>query len=136
MWLRNARPRSTTDRVFQLLGLQWSAGAAPADRLHELLAMQQPDGGWAQTPYLSSDAYATGQVLYALHELSDAAPRRAVGFLLNTQEKDGSWHVRSRSPKIQPYFESGFPHGHDQRISSAATAWAAMGLAFALPDKI
>ncbi len=31
--------------------------------------------------------------------------------------------------KIQPYFESGFPLGHDQWISQAGTAWAVMGLA-------
>ena len=30
--------------------------------------------------------------------------------------------------KIQPYFESGFPHGHDQWISQAGTSWAAMAL--------
>ena len=37
--------------------------------------------------------------------------------------------------KIQPYFESGFPYGHDQWISQAATAWAAMGLAVAALDE-
>ena len=29
---------------------------------------------------------------------------------------------------FRPYFESGFPHGHDQWISAAATNWAAMAL--------
>jgi len=51
-----------------------------------------------------------------------------VRYLLTTQLDDGSWHVRSRAPKFQPYFESGFPHGQDQWISSAATAWASMAL--------
>jgi hypothetical protein len=36
--------------------------------------------------------------------------------------------------KIQPYFESGFPYGHDQWISHAGTAWATIGLANAAPD--
>jgi hypothetical protein len=36
--------------------------------------------------------------------------------------------VKSRAMKIQPYFESGFPHGHDQWISQAGTAWAMMAL--------
>jgi hypothetical protein len=37
--------------------------------------------------------------------------------------------------KIQPYFESGFPHGHDQWISQSATAWAVMALAAAGEDE-
>ena len=34
----------------------------------------------------------------------------------------------SRAFEFQPYFESGFPHGHDQWLSMAATAWSAMAL--------
>jgi hypothetical protein len=30
------------------------------------------------------------------------------------------------------YFESDFPHGHDQWVSNAATNWAAMALAAAV----
>jgi hypothetical protein len=37
--------------------------------------------------------------------------------------------VRSRAVKLQPYFQSGFPYGHDQWISSAATGFAVMALA-------
>jgi ankyrin repeat protein len=48
------------------------------------------------------------------------------------QFEDGSWLVKSRSVKFQPYFQSGFPHGHDQWISAAGTAWAAMALALTL----
>jgi N-acyl-D-amino-acid deacylase len=47
---------------------------------------------------------------------------------MRTQEKDGSWHVQTRAFGFQPYFESGFPHGYDQWISMAATAWSAMAL--------
>jgi hypothetical protein len=100
----------------------------------ELLAEQRPDGGWAQLPSLASDAYATGQALVALKEtgafaVTDRAYRSGTQFLLNTQLEDGSWYVKSRSIPIQPFFESGFPHGHDQRISAAATNWATMALA-------
>jgi hypothetical protein len=140
-WLKSASPRTTEDRSMQLLGLKW----ANADRrsldepLKKLLALQHSDGGWAQTPELASDAYGTGQVLYTLHELgipaSDPAYRSAVAYLLSRQRDDGSWYVRSRAPKIQPYFQSGFRYDHDQWISSAATAWAAMGLAYAVPEK-
>jgi hypothetical protein len=47
---------------------------------------------------------------------------------MRTQYADGSWYVRSRAVKFQPYFESGFPFGHEQWISAAGTAWAAMAL--------
>jgi hypothetical protein len=37
--------------------------------------------------------------------------------------------VKTRSIWLQPYFESGFPYGRDQFISTAGTAWASMALA-------
>lgn len=120
----------------QLLGLRW-VGMPVEQREHDLLALQREDGGWAQTPWLSSDGYATGQVLYALHEVgmpaSNEAYGRGVQYLVRTQQNDGSWHVSSRASKFQPYFQSGFPYDDDQWISSAATAWAAMGIAYAIP---
>ena len=87
---------------------------------------------------MQSDAYATGEALWVLSETGVLSPndpvyRRGVQFLLNTRQKDGSWRVRSRAPKFQPYFESGFPYGHDQWISSAATARAVVALARAIP---
>ncbi len=133
-WLAKQAPLTTEDRVMQLLGLNWAKANAGLreTRTRELLAQQRPDGGWSQTPYLSSDAYATGQVLYTLRELgvqpTNAAFRRGVDYLVQTQKDDGTWYVKSRAMKIQPYFESGFPYGHDQWISSMATAWAAMAL--------
>ena len=69
-WLLTAVPRFNEDRTFQLLGLKW-AGAAPdliSNLAKELLAEQRRDGGWSQNPYLCSDAYATGQTLYALNQ--------------------------------------------------------------------
>jgi len=136
-WLKSANPCSTEDRNMQLLGLKW-AGASPrslADRRRTLIAQQRPDGGWAQTEHLASDAYATATTLYTMHELgvptSDPAYRKGVEYLLRTQRPDGSWYVASRAPKFQPYFQSGFPYDHDQWISSAATAWATVTLAYA-----
>ncbi len=137
-WLMKAQPSMTDERALQLLGLTW-AGVKPGHdvmrkRARELLAEQRSDGGWAQLPSLTSDAYATGQALVALKEagalrVSDAAYTRGVQFLLNTQLEDGSWYVKSRAIAFQPYFESDFPHGADQWISVAATNWAAMALA-------
>jgi hypothetical protein len=62
---------------------------------------------------------------------SDGAYQSAVDFLLRSQRPDGSWWVRSRAFPIQPYKESGFPHGKDQWISAAGTSWAAMALSLA-----
>jgi ankyrin repeat protein len=139
-WLAAQAPLSTEERVMQLLGLSWAGADQPLrdKRLRELSGLQRRDGGWAQTPNLPSDAYATGQVLFTLRELGLPAAndtiRRGVAFLLATQAKDGSWFVKSRAMKIQPYFDSGFPYEHDQWISQSGTAWAALGLSVAAPD--
>jgi len=140
-WLARAQPKTTEDRAFQLLGLGWakSGKAAIQKAARALLAAQRPDGGWAQLPTLTSDAYATGQTLVALEQsgaitMTDPAYKRGVQFLLNTQLEDGSWYVKARALVIQPYFESGFPHGHDQFISVAASNWAATALALAIPQ--
>lgn len=139
-WLAAQAPLSTEERAMQLLGLSWAGTNQPLRdiRLRELSGLQRRDGGWAQTPNLASDAYATGQVLFTLRELGLPAAndtiRRGVAFLLATQAKDGSWFVKSRAMKIQPYFDSGFPYEHDQWISQSGTAWAAVGLSVAAPD--
>jgi ankyrin repeat protein len=139
-WLAAQTPISAEEGVMQLLGLWWADAERPLrdKRLRELSDLQRRDGGWAQTPNLRSDAYATGQVLFTLRELGVPAAndtiRRGVAFLLATQAKDGSWFVKSRAMKIQPYFESGFPYGHDQWISQSGTAWAALGLSVAAPE--
>ncbi len=134
-WLLAAAANVTEERAFQLLGLGWSkaAPAAVQKAASQLLAEQRPDSGWAGLPALESDAYATGQALVALHDgaglaTTDPAYQRGARFLLQTQLPDGSWHVKTRAMGFQPYFESGFPHGHDQWISAAGTSWAAMAL--------
>ena len=134
-WLRDAKAVTNEDRAFRLLGLVWG-GSAPAviqDAARDLASKQQRDGGWAQTQELSSDAYATGMTIFALTESgvrprTDPAIQRGVAYLRSTQHADGSWYVKSRAPKFQPYFESGFPHGQDQWISAMATGWAAAAL--------
>jgi ankyrin repeat protein len=138
--LAAAEPATTEDSVAQLLGLKW-AGTDPArvqKAMKAVAALQRKDGGWAQTPFLASDAYATGTALHALYEagMSPASQeyRKGVAFLLSTQAQDGSWLAVSRSPKFQPYFEGGFPYGHNQWISQWATGWATIALAHSLPD--
>ena len=134
-WLVNVQNPLPYERSFQLLGLKWSgAGRPEVDRaVDEVRRLQKADGGWSQLVTLPSDAYATGVALYALARggmpSKDAVYQRGVGFLLASQKADGSWYVPSRSPKFQPYFQSGFPYNHDQWISSAGTSWAAAALA-------
>jgi hypothetical protein len=135
-WLAAAKPRSAEDRNFRLLGLHWAhAERSLIERAARgIVALQRTDGGWGQRDEMSSDAYATGQTLFALLEsgaisVSSDAVKRGSGYLLSTQRADGSWYVRSRSPKFQPYFEGGFGYGPDQWISSMATGWAASALA-------
>jgi ankyrin repeat protein len=140
-WLFKARPQTTDERAFQLLGLAW-AGVKPDNEVmkrevRELIAEQRADGGWAQLATLASDAYATGQALVALKQagalpVTSLAYQRGIEYLLKTQLGDGSWYTRSRAVPFQPYFESGFPHGHDQWISATATNWAAMALALSV----
>ena len=145
-WVVNARPRTTEDRTFQLLGLRWTGAGERVvkNAARQLLSEQREDGGWSQLPAFASDAYTTGEVLAALHDAagiptSDPAYQHGVRFLLKAQEPDGSWHVSSRlhppAPVSPPYFESGFPYHHDQFISAMATSWAAAALLHALPLK-
>lgn len=137
-WLQKATPVTNQDHAFRLLGLAW--GGAPASAIREeaksLAALQRADGGWSQLPAMASDAYATGEALFALGSagrmaISDRVFRKGVEHLLSTQAGDGSWHVKSRSIWLQPYLESGFPYGRDQFISTAGTAWATLALTLA-----
>lgn len=138
-WLLKTPAIDTEDRAFRLLALH--EAAAPADALgaavQELRKSQREDGGWAQLDGMDSDAYAAGSVLTALRTVGipadDPAYRRGLAYLLKAQLPDGSWYVKSRSKPLQPYYESGFPHGKDQFISIAASSWATAALALALP---
>lgn len=134
-WLANTPPATLDDRAFQLLGLAWAQAsrAAVQKSARELIVTQRSDGGWSQLSTIPSDAYATGLAVFALREsgaaaASDPAVKRGIQFLLNTQLADGSWYVKTRAIPLQPFFDSGFPHAHDQWISATATNWATLAL--------
>lgn len=145
-WLIETPAVTSEDRAFRLLGLKW-AGASQdeIDRAAaDILKAQRADGGWAQfsSPRAAqpgfdrSDAYATGESLYALHvgggmRPMDPAYRRGVEYLLRTQDADGSWFVNKRAVPANNYFDTGFPHGESQYISYSGTCWATMALMFA-----
>lgn len=141
-WLVGAQPASAEERAMRLMGLVWTA--APQPRIEEALEAirrsQETGGGWSQFGRTEADAYATGLSLYALHvagmPVGDQTYRRGVAFLLGTQYQDGTWLVRTHSFPLQQYFESGFPFGRHQWISTAGTSWAALAVAQTLPDAV
>ncbi|HTQ11377.1 MAG TPA: ankyrin repeat domain-containing protein [Fimbriimonadaceae bacterium] len=134
-WLLKAPAQTSDDLAFRALGLRWSGASMSqiASATRALIKAQNPDGGWSQAPGLHSDAYATGEALYALHEggglSAQSAPyKRGVRFLLRTQDDDGSWFVNKRAIPANNYFDAGFPHGESQYASFNGTCWATMAL--------
>lgn len=139
-WLQKTPAKNTEDRVFKL----WALAVAGAYRTathaatQDLLRTQREDGGWSQLENMTSDAYATGTALVALHRTGSVkteAPafQRGLQWLMLHQLPDGSWHVVSRAKPFQKHFESGYPHGKDQFISITAACWATTALAMSLP---
>ena len=137
-WLGDRHAQTGEEKAMRLAGLVWAGapGGVIREAAAQLTASQRVDGGWAQLDSLPSDAYATGQALYVLQtagELTREALEKGVRYLLETQQADGSWHVRSRAYPIQAnYFDTGFPHGRDQWISAAGTSWACIGLSLGI----
>ena len=139
-WLLAVEPKSSEERGMRLMGLVWTD--APQARVNaaiaDVRARQEASGGWSQFGRTGPDAYATGLSLYALHiagvSPTDETYRKGVAFLLSTQYPDGTWLVRTHSFPVQRYFESGFPYGRHQWISTSGTSWASLAIAQTLPD--
>jgi len=137
-WLITTKAERTQERAFRLLGLVWSHADrnAVSAAIRDVQVLQREDGGWSQQPALPSDAYATGVALFALASAGVPATQSSyvdgLKYLLRTQAADGTWHVRTRAIPIQPYFESGYPYGHDQWISAAGAAYATLAIASGL----
>jgi ankyrin repeat protein len=141
-WLLQTPAKSGDDRAFRLLGLKWS-GSTLLDRskaVEEIVAAQNPDGGWSQLPGMKSDAYATGQALYALRvggamPVTDAVYEKGVRLLLQTQDDDGTWFVNKRAIPANNYFDASFPHGESQYASFNGTCWALLAILETMPKK-
>jgi hypothetical protein len=125
----------------RLMGLVWADAprSRVLDAIRDIRGTQDAGGGWSQFARTAPDAYATGLTLYALHiagvRPTDEAYRKGIAFLLGSQYQDGTWLVRTHAFPVQRYFESGFPYGRHQWISTAGTSWAALAIAQTLPDK-
>jgi hypothetical protein len=133
-WLSKTKSSDTTQALSLRLLLDARRGTAEKRLqlgIDRLLKGQNDDGGWSQTKDLSSDAYATGQALYALSfaNVKNDRPviQRAVSFLVASQREDGSWPMISRGhPGVKP-FTNPVP------ITYFGTAWATLGLARTVP---
>jgi Prenyltransferase and squalene oxidase repeat len=142
-WMEAQHPVLQQELSFQLLGMNWCGSGQSTMKAvaQKLNGLQNKDGGWSQLPTMQSDAYATGQVLYALSQsglaiIEDPAYQKGIAWLLRTQDKTGAWIVKTRSNPIQPFVNSDFPpYDDNQFISAAATNWATLALVDALPDR-
>jgi hypothetical protein len=101
-YLLEAKPKSADDLAMRLAGLAGSG--AGADRIEAaartLLNAQRSDGGWPGNPHLESDAYSTGESLYALRESGhgpDPAYRRGV----SAKNAAARWFVAREESRCQ-----------------------------------
>jgi hypothetical protein len=124
----------STDDDPQTLALRtilWSKLGRPAEEsrpfVEKIRSRQNADGGWSQTTEMASDAWATGQALYALAAsgapADDPALAHGQQFLISTQREDGGWAMTSRPMK---------PGGEGGKnlvpITGGGSAWAVLGL--------
>lgn len=135
-WLRETKSTDTNQALALRLLLDVRMGTSPAEvqaRIDKVLAAQRPDGGWGQVPEMASDAYATGQSLWALsfagvkHDRPEVV--RAVSFLAANQRADGSWPMAFRS-------HPGAEATHERKqvpIVYFGAAWATLGLVRSVP---
>lgn len=134
-WLKDQASDTTQAAVLRLL-MKRQAKAPAAEiksAVEGLLGLQNADGGWSQVKDRESDAYATGQVLYALSIVGVSpdteAVKKGVAFLTNTQREDGSWPMKRRGhPGVTPS-ENVVP------ITYFGTAWATLGLMRSTPSQ-
>lgn len=131
-WIAANEPVTTQDLVFKIVAVNRYGNPEhkrAAWALVETLAgQQQQDGGWKEAPTEDgSNAFATGQVLYAFKQAGVSVRsemfQHGVDYLLKTQvnvaaENNGSWKaVHTRGLRNQ------------QASDFAPTMWAVIGLA-------
>lgn len=133
--------RTPTDDDPQSVAIRlivFQRAARPANEINGLIdrikQRQNPDGGWSQTAEMPSDAWATGQALYALAHAGlipdDPVITRGQTFLAGSQREDGSWPMTSRPSKPGG-------SGADSLIPiiGGGSAWAVLGLVRSSPQR-
>ncbi len=110
-----------------LLDHEFDAPGGSKARVQELLRLQNADGGWSWLPGDESNAYSTGQSLYALSRTGLAPDhtvvQKAVDYLLRAQRADGTWFVDSELTSATG------SEAKDYVYTYWGTAWAVIGLA-------
>ncbi|MBX3414042.1 MAG: hypothetical protein KF708_15250 [Pirellulales bacterium] len=137
-WSGLTLPDNLQDKVLKIL-VELRLGKS-RDQLQstvdELLALQQPEGGWRQNAEMPTDAYATGQTLYALALVGYTADRpeirRAIDFLVAKQQPDGSWPMTSHASN------DGSPGGSSKLltpIQCGTASWVVLALSRLVPNE-
>jgi hypothetical protein len=129
-WLAETKTDGDSQSIATRLVL-WQRLGRPAQEWQPLVRLikqrQNTDGGWSQTKDMASDAWATGQALYALSHAGfkpdEPVIARAHAFLIKTQGDDGSWPMTSRPVKL-----GGEGSKSLIPITAAGSAWAVLGL--------
>jgi squalene-hopene/tetraprenyl-beta-curcumene cyclase len=129
-WLVNTKSDEDPQSIAMRLVLWQRLGRPASEReplIQHIKKRQNADGGWSQTKDMPSDAWATGQALYALASAgikpTEPVIVRGQAFLVKMQRADGSWPMTSRPVK---------PGGTGSKslipITGAGSAWAVLGL--------
>jgi hypothetical protein len=134
-WLK-ATPAGVTHQTWVLRLLLQQRLGKPRQEMEptvkRLRALQNADGGWSQAKEMASDAFATGQTLYALSLAGvpgdDPAIRRGQAFLVKSQKPDGSWAMTSRPSKPGDKGSKNL-----DPITFAGTGWGTVGLVASAP---
>jgi hypothetical protein len=140
-FLERTKTNGSTEALLvrALIEREYGDASRAAALLKELAERQNPDGGWSYWPgNKSSDAFATGQVLWGLGYARTAPERMAAarGYLLKSQRPDGSWSVPTaavRTPQPTPLAPA-----RAQRLDPIygywGSGWATIGLLATLPE--
>ncbi|MBM4069192.1 MAG: terpene cyclase/mutase family protein [Planctomycetes bacterium] len=129
-WLTETRTDDDPQSIAMRLVL-WKRLGRPAKEWEPLARRikerQNADGGWSQAKNMASDAWASGQALYALAHAGssarDPAVARGQAFLVKTQRANGSWPMTSRPTKPGDTGSPGLIP-----ITGAGSAWGVLGL--------
>jgi squalene cyclase len=142
-WLKTIDPAAAELNEQAVVGLlvekAYGTAEKTAQRAAELVARQNADGGWSARlgEGRGSDAFATGQSLYALCRTGtsreDPSIEKALRYLIGTQEKDGSWRVPTAAIH-EPSARADRVVRTDAVYQFWGTSWAMLGMLQTLPE--